>query len=931
MKQEAVSSSDRVHLYIGMIESVLKSNRDVIGPDRASLILETVSGKHVIMEKVSISDDFSFTADGGGVDLPDEPPTMFALRDFLERYFLSLTDRVGEDEAVQRIRKPARNFITSNWSEVLSTRMDWHLPLLPLSLFKKNRPGWEEEPLGQQGRYLFETLFSSYITDFAQTVTLSTFRKKLATLARSLPSASAIRIGDDGTVEIPIPVANRRVIREMGMVFNSFVDLSAFALGDEGALGKARMIGGPVLSYFSQAAKKLPGIEEILHGMITPSAPTHIKGLDAALGGGFPKGGLLLFQVPGGVERGLVFDHLVRDAISTRGPVVLVLSSRFPHTLRSQMISWGIDVEAEEKKRRMVFVDWYSHKNERIVGVEASGNVVKTGKDLTNLEIALDKATSMAKRRPVQRILVESLSPVLKGFDEKSTSSFLQSLRTRVAKNKGVAVVVVEKEMHDQRLLTSVHSIFDGVVDIYKTEQGLALRVLSMKGRNIKTSPRTLVLSGQEMSAALLKGEKELSDSDMEILLQRAGVGGGEKKEKAAARGPDERPVKEGAGVKRPEPGSTKPVGDRLSKEEHYKKGVLLASRREYEEARREFQKAIDMDPLYIDAIQALGSMLLYGVGDMEGAVEFLEKAANVDPENADAWFDLGSAYYRMGDMEQAKKAFMKANSIRQVYKWYDKKEFLCPGCSEILAVGTRTCPSCGVRLDALGQIVSAPEEAGGEVADVEMRVAEVGEAVGEAGGLDGAVDLDEAGEAGEEEVVEVPALEEAGEEAPVEGETLFLCPVCGSVVRETDVQCPNCKAVFEATMEEEETAEMEEEGPAADPALVLREAYESGDLDFVISTAEEMLRGDMNEDAVIYKGMALTDKRRLKEALVFYKTVLKRDMKMYGVLAGVSYTLLKMNKLVEAEKYARNCLAKSPGNFLARRVLDEVKRRMGG
>jgi protein O-mannosyl-transferase len=54
-----------------------------------------------------------------------------------------------------------------------------------------------------------------------------------------------------------------------------------------------------------------------------------------------------------------------------------------------------------------------------------------------------------------------------------------------------------------------------------------------------------------------------------------------------------------------------------------------------------------------------------YGLlGNPAKAIEFFSKAADIEPNNADAWFMLGTAYYSAGQAEVGQQYHQKAIAI---------------------------------------------------------------------------------------------------------------------------------------------------------------------------------------------------------------------------------------------------------------------------
>jgi protein O-mannosyl-transferase len=66
---------------------------------------------------------------------------------------------------------------------------------------------------------------------------------------------------------------------------------------------------------------------------------------------------------------------------------------------------------------------------------------------------------------------------------------------------------------------------------------------------------------------------------------------------------------------------------------------------------------------LYYNQAMALGS------GDTPGAIRLLEKATRLDPENADAWYNLGASCFRVEDFAKARAAWTKTLQLKPDYK----------------------------------------------------------------------------------------------------------------------------------------------------------------------------------------------------------------------------------------------------------------------
>jgi tetratricopeptide (TPR) repeat protein len=79
-----------------------------------------------------------------------------------------------------------------------------------------------------------------------------------------------------------------------------------------------------------------------------------------------------------------------------------------------------------------------------------------------------------------------------------------------------------------------------------------------------------------------------------------------------------------------------------------------------FDQARREYQQAIDVDASYIPTYRALGQLYVT-MGDHDRAIATYEKGLKKKPKEASLWFDLGMCHARYKDLDKAIEALRKA------------------------------------------------------------------------------------------------------------------------------------------------------------------------------------------------------------------------------------------------------------------------------
>jgi Flp pilus assembly protein TadD len=110
----------------------------------------------------------------------------------------------------------------------------------------------------------------------------------------------------------------------------------------------------------------------------------------------------------------------------------------------------------------------------------------------------------------------------------------------------------------------------------------------------------------------------------------------------------------------------------------HYQIGLIYQQRHQYDEAKRRFARAIEIDGTEADPVFQLGRIALEEER-WNDAIELLTRAAALDDKccSHEVWRDLGVAYYRSGRLEEARRALSKFVE-RRAYDpeglyWYGK------------------------------------------------------------------------------------------------------------------------------------------------------------------------------------------------------------------------------------------------------------------
>jgi tetratricopeptide (TPR) repeat protein len=90
------------------------------------------------------------------------------------------------------------------------------------------------------------------------------------------------------------------------------------------------------------------------------------------------------------------------------------------------------------------------------------------------------------------------------------------------------------------------------------------------------------------------------------------------------------------------------------------------------EQAIEIYRRMLVLDPSYDEARIMLGN-LLADAGDWAGAAQELERLAQVNPDNADGWFNLGFVHDKTDSIAEAERCFRRAVQLRPTHDraWY--------------------------------------------------------------------------------------------------------------------------------------------------------------------------------------------------------------------------------------------------------------------
>ena len=111
-----------------------------------------------------------------------------------------------------------------------------------------------------------------------------------------------------------------------------------------------------------------------------------------------------------------------------------------------------------------------------------------------------------------------------------------------------------------------------------------------------------------------------------------------------------------------------------MTKEGHYNRGMELYAEDKMDEAVEAFQKALEEDSNYPDALHAL-AMAYASIDRLDEAIEVGMKLIEISPEDELAYTSLSIFYQRKGMIAEAESIGAKARTLGWKRQLQEKKE----------------------------------------------------------------------------------------------------------------------------------------------------------------------------------------------------------------------------------------------------------------
>ncbi|HVH16359.1 MAG TPA: RAD55 family ATPase, partial [Candidatus Angelobacter sp.] len=201
----------------------------------------------------------------------------------------------------------------------------------------------------------------------------------------------------------------------------------------------------------------------VLGGIVTVKRfDTSLEGfqhLEEVMGGPLPRGASILLLGDAGSGKTILSYQLLHDELESGRLCALLSYDAFPEDVQSRMTEFGWDIVSHLRKGRLKIIDCYS-------GLAGQGEgAIKDPSDLTELNIQITAFIAKAKGGSVT-VVLDSLTPIFNGVDEKQAINFIQTLSAKVKKTGGLFIETASKGAIPDDAAAKLKTMADGVIEL---------------------------------------------------------------------------------------------------------------------------------------------------------------------------------------------------------------------------------------------------------------------------------------------------------------------------------------------------------------------------------------------------------------------------------------------------------------------------------
>jgi KaiC/GvpD/RAD55 family RecA-like ATPase len=218
--------------------------------------------------------------------------------------------------------------------------------------------------------------------------------------------------------------------------------------------------------------------------------------LDEALGGGIPRGYVLLLEEDAGLSEDVLVTFFIARGLQN-GESVFILNTDYPiSTIKNLMSAQGIDATKYMDSGKLAFMNSFGDDEPTSEKTYATIHNVSDIREIHNYV----KDYSEKNKSPAEfRGIIDSLSTIILSLDDpKSIFAFVRSQVILQKKCGGIILLTVHSKAHSARLVAALEHLVDGVIELrkekYYRDWRSILQIKKMVGQEFSTREYSYVI-----------------------------------------------------------------------------------------------------------------------------------------------------------------------------------------------------------------------------------------------------------------------------------------------------------------------------------------------------------------------------------------------------------------------------------------------------
>jgi len=260
-----------------------------------------------------------------------------------------------------------------------------------------------------------------------------------------------------------VPVINKKG-ELIGIITETDVVSAVIGLGKE--LSEKIKTGSNLTRYLEKQKKLYNHLQAIRS--IRKKADTGSKDLNMLLGGGYPLGsGTLICGEPGSGKTLIAYSFLYAGLLKNECGIY-IFSNELIEDVKNGFGSLGYNINKYEKNKKMFFEDLCSTK------LKKDGPKICEGfKDLYSIREFIEGVRSKTKGRI--RLVLNIVSQAYRFWKPDVIYRFIFELKHYIMENNITALFLVDKGVQEDKDITSLEQLMDGVIILKTQEEGIII------------------------------------------------------------------------------------------------------------------------------------------------------------------------------------------------------------------------------------------------------------------------------------------------------------------------------------------------------------------------------------------------------------------------------------------------------------------------